>query len=790
MDFLKTLDNNSILIIPSNIKDKILDYINNNKLLINIKLLTFRDLKVGLLYDYTNEGIYFIMKKYNISYSIAKSYINDTYYLDKDSYDNPKLKHILEIRNELEKNNLLIKDTLFINLLKSKSKIYLYGFSNINKFNNYLLNLAKQYNTVEEIPIKDNNYKHDIYELSNMNEEIKFVADRILDLVSQGIDINNIYIANYSDEYYFTINRIFKSYGIPFYLRNETSLYQTSMGLYVINNHIPDKDKLLYKLRKNFDVDNNSYNYSIYNKIFNLLNTYTWTDNLVEVKDLLINELKNIRVSSQHHDKEVTLTSLTDNVFSDDEYVFLIGYNLGSIPKFKKDEDYISDDIKTYLQETTNEYNTNQKDITIKSIKNIKNLIITYKLITPFNEYQPSFLVNKDDVIKVEYTPSHYNDNLNKLDYSMLVDRLIKFGEMNSNLPNLKNTYKIDYKTYDNKFTGINNKQLIDLINDKIRFSYSNIKLYYQCPFEFYIGNVLNIQDYEQQFGGFIGELFHHVLENCLEDESKDIETVYYDFIKEKRPNITNKEKFFCNKLLKEMFFIVDTIKEQYKHSKHDKVVPEKKFVVNINRRINTIIKGFADKILFYNDKAIIIDYKTNDESIDLDLLDFGCDMQLPTYLYLMSKDEELKDKDVIGLYIQNILGLYNSYDPKKDLIEEKKKGLKLNGITFTDYDIQYFDDTYDNSEIIKNLKTKDGDFKLSKAVIDINERQNILDKATELIEGAIDKVSNGEFEIHPLKIDGKVDACQYCKYKDICYKKYKDFNIKEISKEVEHDEI
>ncbi len=122
--------------------------------------------------------------------------------------------------------------------------------------------------------------------------------------------------------------------------------------------------------------------------------------------------------------------------------------------------------------------------------------------------------------------------------------------------------------------------------------------------------------------------------------------------------------------------------------------------------------------------------------------------------------------------------------------IEEKKKGLKLNGITFTDYDIQYFDDTYDNSEIIKNLKTKDGDFKLSKAVIDINERQNILDKATELIEGAIDKVSNGEFEIHPLKIDGKVDACQYCKYKDICYKKYKDFNIKEISKEVEHDEI
>ena len=164
--------------------------------------------------------------------------------------------------------------------------------------------------------------------------------------------------------------------------------------------------------------------------------------------------------------------------------------------------------------------------------------------------------------------------------------------------------------------------------------------------------------------------------------------------------------------------------------------------------------------------------------------------MQLPTYLYLMSKDKDLKDKEVIGLYIQNLLGLYNKYDPKKDFIKEKKNALKLNGITFTDYDIQYFDDTYDNSEIIKSLKTKDGEFKLSKSVIDINERQIILDKATELIEGVIDKVANGEFKINPLKIDGKADGCNYCKYKDICYRKYKDFNIKEISKEDKQDEI
>ena len=81
MDFLKNIKEDSILIIPNNIKNKLLDYITENKLLINVKLLTFNDLKKGLLYDYNDETIYRLMKNKNISYSVAKSYIEDTYYI-------------------------------------------------------------------------------------------------------------------------------------------------------------------------------------------------------------------------------------------------------------------------------------------------------------------------------------------------------------------------------------------------------------------------------------------------------------------------------------------------------------------------------------------------------------------------------------------------------------------------------------------------------------------------------------------------------------------------------------
>ena len=80
MDFIKDLDSNSFLLIPNNIKDKILDYIDDNRLLLNIKIISFNDLKKGLLFDYDNKTIYSLMNKENISYGISKDLIKNMYY--------------------------------------------------------------------------------------------------------------------------------------------------------------------------------------------------------------------------------------------------------------------------------------------------------------------------------------------------------------------------------------------------------------------------------------------------------------------------------------------------------------------------------------------------------------------------------------------------------------------------------------------------------------------------------------------------------------------------------------
>ena len=45
-----------------------------------------------------------------------------------------------------------------------------------------------------------------------------------------------------------------------------------------------------------------------------------------------------------------------------------------------------------------------------------------------------------------------------------------------------------------------------------------------------------------------------------------------------------------------------------------------------------------------------------------------------------------------------------------------------------------------------------------------------------ELIHKAKDGVMNADFKIAPKLINNKDKSCSFCKYKDICFKKYNDY--------------
>ena len=81
MQLDKYLTNNSILIIPDNLKVKTIKYLNSLNEMYNIKIMTFKELAKHIQFDYDVLAINYIMKKQSISYENAKELIENMYYI-------------------------------------------------------------------------------------------------------------------------------------------------------------------------------------------------------------------------------------------------------------------------------------------------------------------------------------------------------------------------------------------------------------------------------------------------------------------------------------------------------------------------------------------------------------------------------------------------------------------------------------------------------------------------------------------------------------------------------------
>ncbi len=800
MDFLKTLENNSILVIPHNIKDKVLEYFDGLDGLVNVKLTDFNQLKKDLLFDYNNETIYKIMDKKNYSYDTAKDFVENLYYLDNEEYIG-KLGKLAELKKMLITEGLLTKNEINTNLIKSKSRVYVYGYDHITKLEYHLLEMIEDLGVPYHIEPKENKkYVHEALKLKKLENEIQYVAEKIAKLIKDGVPLDHIYIANYSDEYYFAINKIFKLYGIPFYLGESITLLDTAMGQYFLDHLDLGKEKLLQDIKDKYDMENRT-NTRVYNKLFNLVNDCYWTDSLTEIKDLIEAEMRYKNVEKTHYKNEIKNINIIDNIINDDEYVFLLNFNMGHIPRTYKDEDYIEDKIKLPLMEKTEDKNKASKESYIKAIGNIKNLTITYNEVQGNSKLFPSTLLDginvKESTEEVkEY--SMYSSAYNKLLYASRLDDLIKFNDYKDDLELLHNSYKIDYNKYDNSFTGIDTNKIKQKLINK-GYSYSSVSKYYECPFKFYLGTFFNLSKYESSFYTFVGSAFHKVLQDCLYDDSK-IDDVYNDYVEKHKHELPYgaKEEYFIKSLKDELLFIVKAIREQTNNFNktdewHEKPIIKSTNELELNTLIETTINGIVDKCIFVNNNVYIVDYKTGTSAhIARKYFDQGVTIQLPIYLLLLKAVN--KDYNIAGMYLQHILeGLVrksNNYSYE----DNKLHRLKLDGITTADNTVVNSDINCTNkSDLLIGYKPYDVDAeKQSDRLITDAEKEELYDTIKDLLETCINLTVEGKYDINPINIKNVVDACEYCSYKDICYLRlgqYKRIKTEDDDKEGDADE-
>ena len=800
MNFLNDITCRTIIVCPETVKIKILNKINNYNKLFNIKFYTLDEIKKSFYFDYDDSAILYLMNKYAFNYETSKKFIDNLYFVEEREYEADKLNFLVKLKRELIDNKLLTINSL---LLKNNKDIpmIVFGYDYIDKFNMKILSNFNYKIIDKEI----NNKNINVYKFKNMEDEILFVINEIIKLLNNNININKIYLLNLDANYNIEIKRLFSMFNIPVDIDISSSILTTLNGKEIFDYFLTTKsfdDTLNYIKALNID---SKYKEKIYNTYLNIFNKYIDCDYPFEIlKEAILYDLKNTVIINKNLKNKVNIATLQNSFFDDDEYVFLLGFNQGSVPKVVKDEDYINDDLKEILGlNKTSEINKLERNATLKNINSIKNIYISYKESYLDTEYYKSNLLDETNFTICENIKLSTS---NSKTYSIIklagmLDDLIKYDSKDEELPVYFNSFNIKYLNYDNKYKVINKEDFYKLLNNKLILSYSTIDTFFKCQFRYYIDNVLKLNKFEESFEIYIGKLFHQVLSKVY-DVDFNIDKEYYLFLSGK--SFTDKELFFLDKLKKELIIICNNLKEFYKDTELKDVMLEKDIAVNKSSDIEVIFKGVIDKIMYkrYPDKTLlsIIDYKTGNASIDLFDSAYGIGMQLIIYLYLISKSDLFENYYCVGFYLQKILNTEVTIDQNKTYIDKKNDNLKLLGYSIDEVDLlELFDITYEDSKYIKSMKYSNNKFAYYSKVLSYEKMNNICSFVDKKIDEARDKILNMDFSINPKWFDTDKEpvGCKFCKYKDLCFikkddfvrlKKYNDLSFVEEGEKVELD--
>ncbi|MDD2409866.1 MAG: PD-(D/E)XK nuclease family protein [Bacilli bacterium] len=770
MNIIKYFDHNVIFIVPDEYKINIIKLINNQNKLYNIKVFTISEFKKKLLFSFNEQAIFYLMNNYNMSYSYAIDIINNLYYLSFDE-NNLKLKYFIDIKQDLNNKNLLIKDNYFLNYFNNK-KCYVYGFKYLYKFDKKLLNIIDSITKLEYIDDDKAKYNHQVYSFKSINDEIEFIANDIINKINNGININNIYLSNTNKEYISTIKRIFSFYNIPINLNEKTPLYYILSSYNLINNL--DKPEEYIKSIKNNEIRN---------KCIDILNKYYFVNNLASIKDIISEELKNNYLSSPTYKEAINIIDLKKDFINNDMEIYLIGFASEYIPVIYKDENLINDNIKPNYLEQTWELNNIEFNIWEKIINSTKNLTITFSASNLKDSLSISPLANNLNIINCFYKESNYSNISNIFNLGIMLDNYFKYGDIHDKLNLLKHNYpNTNYLTYDNKYDFINPKLIKNYLNNTINLSYSKLNIYYLCSFRYYLEHILKLNLYEDKFEPYIGRLFHYILSKIYEkdfnfDKEKNIflENNYFD--------LNHYHLLFLNKMCEDLKISINHVISHYNQTLFKEIECEKNIAIkNKNENITINFNGIIDKIMKYENKVAIIDYKTNTPNNDLSLIDKGLNIQLPIYIYLIKN--QFPQANIIGIYLQNINRIISNYNQKKDFEKIKKENLKLAGYTIDDENIiKEFDFTYSSSEYIKSMKLISKGFSSHTKLLNIDNFNMLYKIAENKINESANNIINAKFDINPKIVDKNNLSCEYCAYKSICF--VNDSNFKYLKKDI-----
>ena len=215
MEIFKYLKDGVLIVTKNSFKEQILL---NLKKMYRLKFMTMKQLIENLTFSYDEQAIYYLMKTHNYNYDVAKVYMENIYYIE--NIDDNNMNELQKIKNELETHNLLKQNKYFQNYLK-ETNIIIYNYD-LNRYEQKQIEKLKELTNVLILNDEIEDKKHTIYEFPTIEEEITFVATKVVELVKNNISLSSIKLVNIDDTYFNPINRIFDFFNLDVDLNNVT----------------------------------------------------------------------------------------------------------------------------------------------------------------------------------------------------------------------------------------------------------------------------------------------------------------------------------------------------------------------------------------------------------------------------------------------------------------------------------------------------------------------------------------------------------------------------------------
>ena len=760
-----------IIVAPRIMHKNLLDYYRQKEAFYDVKVIS----KESVMSDYKGKlqdgALLYLIKKYKLLSDNAKALMHFLPYVDESIEDlNPKKLDLIE--------NGYINKNEYLKQFFKDNEVIVVGYS---KKDYELLNVLNQLDVHPTfITNERKQLDQNIVTYETVVDEVFYSLNKIAELLDSGVSINDIYIYVNCDDYLYYLDKFAPDFGFKVDINKDEPLFNYAIANIFLKEFVEakDVDVAIGKIQDIKDAD-------LLNAFLDVIRSSRDDELGFDSQlDYFISELKNTKYRQKRYNNVVKI--IKEPIFTKDAHIFVMGFAQGQFPQARKDNQLLSDNEKERIGLNASLIDNECMEDTLLSFFSsdnhfyfsFSNRSLSQKFfISPLAE---TLGLNE---IKTEFPNVLYSKDMKDFYYAKALDLKKYYQQVSSDYYALEKISNIPYDEYNNEFTGV---KVYDNIVD-LEYSYSKINMFYQCPFQYYVSRVLNVDPFEDNLNTKFGSVVHAIFEHHR-DDGFDFDNEYERLVSEQEFAI--EELPIVANLKVQVKEASDAILLHYRYMKNPDVIAEKN--IRFNFAPHSRVFGKIDKVLLLDSKYLaIVDYKTGNSSFNSKNIEYGDSLQLPTYCFLAENDKDLKDFGIIGVFINNVIDKSLTRDPNDDSLINPY--FRLNGKVVADADvISYLDNTIagEKCEFIKGVKRlKSGEgFCANSVLASFDEIKEYAQVAKRKFLEADKRIRNNEFSINPLYIGSK-GACEYCEYRDICFVKPNQRNYAEKIESEEGDD-